>query len=293
MRLVDVMPNEVTRRPHVSLRQVGWAAYVGVNVGLILFDIRPDHFDRDWAIWDALPAALANGELYDLGLEIPFAWSPFAAVIMAGASTMGIFPWGALHVAALALLRAPALVALTFVSWGFWTDLASGNVFVFVFVSAVLALRGNGPAALVYLTLLFLMPRPIQVPVALWLLWRMPLLRIPAAVIFVAHGLIVIASGYALGWASVLASLGEVEWNIGPSRWLGVWWLVLGVPLAMLLTSRGRVGWAGLALSPYWIPAYLLMPLAELRESDSLERRRQRRSDELAIKPASVIGRTD
>ncbi|HSE46484.1 MAG TPA: hypothetical protein VLA89_14260, partial [Gemmatimonadales bacterium] len=78
------MPNEVTRRPQVSLRQVGWAAYVGVNVGLILFDIRPDHFDRDWAIWDALPAALANGELYDLRLEIPFAWSPFAAVIMAG-----------------------------------------------------------------------------------------------------------------------------------------------------------------------------------------------------------------
>jgi len=51
----------------------------------------------------------------------------------------------------------------------------------------------------------------------------------------------------------------------GPPAWLGSAWLLIGVPLGAWLTWRGRVGWAGLAISPYWLMPYYLMLLLELR----------------------------
>jgi hypothetical protein len=55
-------------------------------------------------------------------------------------------------------------------------------------------------------------------------------------------------------------STSEIEWmfNVGPSRWLGAWWLLAGIPLAAWLTWRGRVGLASLAVSPYLLPYYLM-----------------------------------
>ena len=54
------------------------------------------------------------------------------------------------------------------------------------------------------------------------------------------------------------------DFNIGPSRLVGAWWLVVGIPLAAWLTWRGRVGLAGLALSLYVLPYYLLMLILDL-----------------------------
>jgi hypothetical protein len=83
----------------------------------------------------------------------------------------------------------------------------------------------------------------------------------------VAHTLAVLLTGWGPGWlnALVLAShdvLGPV--NIGPSRFVGSWWLLVGLPFAAWLTIRGHVGWASLCVSPYWLPYYLLMPVLEL-----------------------------
>jgi hypothetical protein len=50
-------------------------------------------------------------------------------------------------------------------------------------------------------------------------------------------------------------------YNLGPSRWLGYWWLLAGVPLGAWLYWRGKVGWAGLAISPYVWSYYLLWTL--------------------------------
>jgi hypothetical protein len=47
---------------------------------------------------------------------------------------------------------------------------------------------------------------------------------------------------------------------------LGNWWLAAGIPLAIWLTRRGRVGFAALAVSPYLLPQYFLFGVLELRE---------------------------
>lgn len=56
----------------------------------------------------------------------------------------------------------------------------------------------------------------------------------------------------------------SVEHNFSPTRLIGVVWLLIGVPLAAWLTWKGRVGIAGLAMTPYLLPPYLLMLLWDL-----------------------------
>ncbi len=50
----------------------------------------------------------------------------------------------------------------------------AGNTFTFVVVAAAFALRGSRFGALAFLALTALMPRPVQIPLALWLLWTRP-----------------------------------------------------------------------------------------------------------------------
>lgn len=82
-----------------------------------------------------------------------------------------------------------------------------------------------------------IVPRPLMIPVAAWLLWTRPV---------AAGGDVAIPS------------------NVGPSRFIGIPWLLVGVPLAAWLTLRGRLGVAALAASRYWLPYYLLFPIVEL-----------------------------
>jgi len=46
---------------------------------------------------------------------------------------------------------------------------------------------------------------------------------------------------------------------------MGSLWVPIGLVLAAWLTWRGRLGFASLAASPYWLPYYLFMPFLELR----------------------------
>jgi hypothetical protein len=156
-------------------------------------------------------------------------------------------------------------VALTLSSWGFWSDVGTGNAFAFSFVAGVFALRGSRVGGLAYLALLMLVPRPVLLPLAVWLLWQNPSLRWPAAGIFVIHAVAVLATGYADDWMSAASSYaGAPEYDIGPTAWFGQWWLLIGIPLGVILTLRGFVGWAGLAVTPYLLPQFLLTPLWDL-----------------------------
>ena len=248
-------------RAHVRWSHVAVAVYIGLNVGLLLaWDIVGDH-TADWALWSALPGALFSDHLYDLSTYIPYAWSPVMAPVMALVGLIGPVPWALVHIATLLLLRDWRLIGLLLVSLGFWTNVVGGNTFTFVIVAGVLALRGSRGWSLVYLALLFLMPRPVQVPLALLLVWRYPEIRVPAAGLFVVHAVAVGATGYAVDWLQAMASLGVPPWSVGPSHWLGLSWLAIGAPLGLILLWRGHPGWAGLAWSTYWVPAYLLMPL--------------------------------
>lgn len=134
-----------------------------------------------------------------------------------------------------------------------------------MFVAGVLACRGSRPAAVVYLALTLLMPRPVQLPLALWLLWSMPAIRWSFAGMFAIHTAIVLASGYAFDWMAGMADhASPAGGNYGPTALVGLSWLVVGVPLSAWLGWRRKFGLAGLAISPYWLPEYLMMGLIDL-----------------------------
>jgi hypothetical protein len=238
-------------------RAIALTIYLSANVGLML-SLWPANVD--WELWNALPDAIETGTIYRTSTEQPFIWSPVAAPIMAAVSAIGWWPWTLAHIGAVFLLRDRWLIGLTLTSWPFWVDTVNGNVFVFIFVAGVLALRGSRAAGLAYLILLLFMPRPVQVPLAGVILWKDRSLWLPFALVFVAHALAVVGSGYAVEWLTAMR-VKEATWNLSPAQFLGWWWLVIGVPLAGWLMWIGRPGLAGLAMSPYVLPPYWLMAL--------------------------------
>jgi hypothetical protein len=162
-------------------------------------------------------------------------------------------------------------------SWPLWYDIEAGNIIVFVVLAAAWSLQGSGVATGAYVLLSLLVPRPLMLPLAIWLLWQRPQWRVPFAGAFVVHLLAVLATGWAAEWiGAMLAAGGDVSIpsNVGPSRFIGTLpWLAIGLPLAAWLTWMGRVGLAGLATSPYWLPYYLLMLVLELRRPARLAAR--------------------
>jgi hypothetical protein len=264
----ESLPWFVRRAAFVGLIVVAGLVNVALLVGTIPFYkdtlgvVMP--LPMDWAIWTGIWEAYGNGTLYTFS-EIPFVWSPLMAPVMALVPVMGFWTWAALHALAVLLLRDWRLIGLVLVSAPFWSDVAGANTFVFVFVAGVLALRGSRFAGIVYLALWLLLPRPVQVPLALWLLWKMPELRWPFVALVVVNALAVLATGYGPEWIGTMLDYGqEPMWNIGPTFLFGTAWLIVGVPLAAWLTWRGHVGLAGLAMSPYVITNYLLMLLIRI-----------------------------
>ena len=193
-----------------------------------------------------------------------FRWSPVAAWILVPLTAVGPIPWMVAQFASLlALPRRIALLALVTVP--FWADVYEGNILTFSFVLAVLALRGSRLASLAFIGLAILVPRPLMVPVVVWLLWKRPDLRTPTAVIFAIHAVLVAFAGYGTQWLQRLVTSGDeiALHNAGPSALIGVWWIPIGLALAVFFTWRGRLGLASLAASPYLILYYWLFGLLE------------------------------
>jgi hypothetical protein len=192
---------------------------------------------------------------------------------------ISLFPfwlWTALHFLAAACIGNFKLTALVLVSWPFWLDVSTGNIMVFVFLVAVWAIRGSQTAALTFLALCILVPRPLMIPLAIWLLLRNPSLRGPFAAMFAIHTVFVVASGFGGPWfVKLIASPSEIDprFNISPSRFIGVWWVPLGLLLSIGLAARGYLGVASVAISPYVLPQYLLMLLLEFVSPPSREER--------------------
>lgn len=259
-------PATIATTPVVRWRWVGVAIYLALNVGLILSWEPPGPHNGDWQLWTNLPGAIERGAIYDIG-PLPFVWSVPAAYLMAGVSFLGYWPWFALHFAAVGLLwRTPLLAVLMAASWPLWVDAAEGNTFAFIAVVGVLAVNGSRAGGIAYLVLCALIPRPVQLPLALWLVWSRPDLRIPA----LAAGAVVLAAsiGQVGEWAHAVRAY-EPPFNMSPTHFFGPAWWVVGLPLAAWLSWRGKLGLAGLAISPYVMPYYLLVAVFHTPRRDN------------------------
>ena len=218
------------------------------------------HADEWWYQWGP-PSP--GGEAYS------YRYSPLFAV--AFPEWLGLWGWRALHVAVLLTLpRRLTLLMLAFAP--FWYDVLHGNVMTFTAVAGYHALAGSRWGTLACFGLTLLVPRPVMLPLVAWIVWRRPEWRLPALA-FAAVGLLTLAvPGYL---AALLRSGGVTSTdNLGPSALFGWAWVPVGLTLAMWLTWRGRVGLAGLAMSPYVLPYYLLMLLIELAPDQRITRAR-------------------
>jgi hypothetical protein len=224
----------------------------------------------DWTIFgEAGRRAIQGGPRYASEDNNAIRYSPLLAYVFAVITPMGALVWRALHLVAAAALapRSPWLALLVFLSWPFWFDVEAGNIMVFVLLFAVWAVESRRWAIAGFLALLLLAPRPLMLPVGVWLLWKHPAARLPFAIAFVAQGLAVLVLGWAPEWIGALVNssseMGSVL-NFGPSQAIGWLWVPIGLAVAAFATRRRRLGIASLAASPYWLPYYFLMLFLEL-----------------------------
>lgn len=223
-------------------------------------------FAFDWTNFGRATQHLSDGTLYDFSGPYTFRWSPVAAWLLTFIVPIGLVAWRAAHFVALLFLRDWRLIGLALISYPFWFDVETGNILVFVAVLAVCAYRGSRLATGLYLLLFVLVPRPLMVPLALWLLWTRAGWRWPFVAAVAVHGLILVATGWLGAWVGTLVgSSSEIHasLNLAPSGAIGFWWVPVTLLLAAWFTLKGRLGLASVAASPYWLPYYLLMLLLE------------------------------
>lgn len=222
----------------------------------------------DWVQFVESGDRVFSGGLYDQTDSYGFRWSPVAAYAFAALGSIGSGAWRLLHVAAALTLPTWPMRLVTLASWPFWSDVETGNVMTFVLLAAALAARGSRLGTGAFLVLTLVMPRPLMLPIAIWLLWKQPEWRLPFIALVAVHSALVLASGWGPEWVSLLMSLGggaTQSNDLGPSRFLGPYWLLIGIPLAGILAWRGRLGWASLAVAyPYVLGYYFLMLILEV-----------------------------
>jgi hypothetical protein len=268
----------VAATPRLTLRSLRLAA-LGLVVGVIaavdlylavrsLSLILNGAVAVDWVQYlDAGRRVAVHGDLYAITDTYAYRYSPFLAYLFIPLGFVGTVGWRVLHVVAAMALPTWPMRLLTLVSWPFWYDVQTGNLLVFIVLAGAWALRGNRLATGAFLLLTILVPRPLMIPVAVWLLWRGSEWRLPFVGLLLAHTGMVVALGWLEPWVGTLLNAttdAGLPSNIGPSRFIGGLWVVIGVPFAAWLTWKGRLGLASAAASPYWLPYYLLMPVLEL-----------------------------
>ena len=245
---------------------VGNALLVANQISIIL----AGYPGADLVVYQEAGRRVSLGGLYVNDATYVYRYSPVAAYLFAPLGLMTPLAWRALHVAgALALPTWPMRILLL-ASWPFAFDLQLGNVMTFVLLAAAWALRRNRPAALIFLAFCLLFPRPFMLPIAAWLLWRQVWLRWPFVILFGLHAALVLATGLGGAWLTQLFGSTEMVgsvFNVGPTAVVGLWWLFVAIPLGAWLFWRGRVGFAGLAVSPYLLPYYLMVALLDLPSS--------------------------
>ena len=255
------------------LRTLALVGLIVLSVALTLRHVvfSPDRIavPFDWIQFELATQKLDGSNLYVWeyrgSFEYSYRYSPLFAYVMVPFVALGLTIWRVLHLAVLLFLPW-RVVLFTLIAWPFWEDVNHGNVMTFAFVFGWLAIAGSRWATGAYFALALLVPRPLMLPLVVWLLWRRPEWRMPVVAMTVAFAGLTVATGEAGAFTQALLRSDDMlvfARNFGPSRWLGLWWLVIGIPLAGWLIWKNRVGWASLAVSPYLLPYHFLMALLE------------------------------
>jgi hypothetical protein len=240
----------------------------------------------DWRIFVEAGERFHSGspDLYEVTELYSFRHSPVLAALMPAIGWIGVTGIRLVTLACALALPTWPMRLLALGSWPLAMDLQHGALITVILLAAAWALNGSRLAALAFIVLALLSPRPLMLPIAAYLLWQQPWLRLPSVGLFVAHAFAVLASGYADDWINMLLSAStdalQSPFNLSPSRFIGGLWVPIGVALAALLTWRGRPGLAALAVNPYVLPHYLLLLLLEL--GPRAERREPSRQASLA-----------
>lgn len=251
----------------------------------------------DWVQYLDASRRVTEGGLYAQTMDYGWRYSPMAALAFGLLGLMGTTAWRLLHLVAAAAMPRLLMSAITLASWPLWYDVETGNTVALFLLAGAWALAGSKLATGAYFIGLILIPRPLMMPLGVWLLWKRPEWRLPVLGLFVVHAVAVLATGWADEWINELiatpASIYRSSTNVGPSRFVGLAWMIVGLPLGAWLTWKGRVGWASLAVSPYLLPYYLLMGLLELapkRDDASPSRSTHQGCEEVATSEGSTLG---
>lgn len=220
----------------------------------------------DWHTFAQASHRFFEGNLYADGPLYSYRYSPVLAPFLRPLEWIGQEGWRVVHLVAVLALPSWPLRLAVLVSWPFWFDVNAGGVAIFALVLAWYAIEGRGWAMVSYLVMVLLIPKPLFVPVAAWLLWKQPHVRVPFTVALLATAGVVYATGWGSEWVARLALAADDltnAINYGPSRILGIAAVATQVPLAIWLTWRGRLGLASLAAAPYWLPYYFIVVTLE------------------------------
>jgi hypothetical protein len=235
---------------------------------LVLALLYDRHVPYDWNAYAEAARRFGGSDLYVWGGEYYFRYAPISAPLLGAITGLGIGAWRVFQIVATLAFPSRVLTLLVLVSYPFFFDVNTGNLMIFVALTGFWAMRGNRIATGVYLALTVLIPRPLMLPLAVWILWKRPEWRVPFALLVTVVIISTVATGHAAAWPNaLLAATDDVmnPFNFGPTGIVGPVWLLLGIPLAAWLTYRGHVGWASLAISPYLLPYYYLMLVLEWR----------------------------
>lgn len=222
----------------------------------------------DWVQLLEAGRRVTQGGLYQVTETYAYPHSPLLAYLLMVLSWLETPLWRFAHlIGAMAMPTWPMRLA-TLLSWPFWFDVETGNALTFVLLAAAWAVRGSRIGTGAFLAMTILMPRPLMLPVAAWLLWKRPTWRAPVAAAALFSAGLVLSSGWTDEWAGYLLGISthfQSPNNLGPTRFVGTIWLVVAIPLAVWLTRRGHLGWASLTSSyPYLYPYYFLMLALEI-----------------------------
>lgn len=231
----------------------------------------------DWGVIQRAATLAGDPKLYTPRGTITFVWSPLAAYPLQLLAPISVWVWRVVLIGAALAMPTWRLRVLVLVSWPFWTDWTSGNLVTIIFLTAVYAWRGSRVGTVAFFALALLIPRPLLLPMAAWILWKRPEWRWPMAMMFFGNAVLVWWTGLGPEWIATLLHAGPdlmaFSFNRGPTKFFGYTWFLIGVPLGLWLFLRGRVGWAGLAISPYIWGFYFFWLLPEVnrpRERDGV-----------------------